>query len=544
LVAAYYGGIGSLWPRLVNLPVAGIHLDLVRGDAPWDRQGQERAPDFKGSRLDGKFISVGVVDGRNVWRTDPDTALERLRAAARWAGRDRLWVAPSCPLLHVPWDVRQEARMDAEIQSWLAFAVQKLEELATFRQALDEGEGSVRERLAEARAALTARRSHAGVVRPEVRVRVEEVARQARARAPRPERKRLQQEALRLPPWPTTTIGSFPQTPAVRAARADVRRGRMTKAAYEQFMRAEISRCIRLQEELGLDVLVHGEFERTDMVEYFAQQLEGCLTTDFGWVQSYGTRCVKPPILYGDISRPRPMTVDWAVFAQSLTAKPVKGMLTGPVTLLQWSFVRDDQPRADTCRQLAVAVRDEVLDLERAGLRVIQIDEPALREGLPLRRSDRDAYLTWAVDCFRLAYAGVRDGTQIHSHMCYAEFADVLDAIDRMDVDVISLEAARSRMDSIDAFRARPNPPAYDVGPGVYDIHSPRIPSVDEMVGFLEQAAAVLPGDHLWVNPDCGLKTRREEDVLPALRNMVAAARRMREARPQPSAWSEPHTDL
>ncbi|MBX5436999.1 MAG: 5-methyltetrahydropteroyltriglutamate--homocysteine S-methyltransferase [Alicyclobacillaceae bacterium] len=350
-------------------------------------------------------------------------------------------------------------------------------------------------------------------------------------------RKRLQQQALLLPPWPTTTIGSFPQTPAVRAARVEVRRGRMSGVAYEVFMREEILRCIRLQEQLGLDVLVHGEFEQTDMVEYFAQQLEGCLTTDFGWVQSYGTRCVKPPIIYGDVSRPRPMTVDWAVYAQSLTPKPVKGMLTGPVTLLQWSFVRDDQPRADTCRQLAVAVRDEVLDLERAGIRVIQIDEPALREGLPQRRAERKAYLAWAVACFRLAYAGVRDDTEIHSHMCYAEFAEVLDAIDRMDVDVISLEAARSRMDSVDAFRTRSEPPAYDVGPGVYDIHSPRVPSVQEMVSLLERAARVLPPDQLWVNPDCGLKTRREDEVVPALRNLVAAARQMRDG----AAWGEAH---
>ncbi|MBX6773638.1 MAG: 5-methyltetrahydropteroyltriglutamate--homocysteine S-methyltransferase, partial [Chloroflexi bacterium] len=347
------------------------------------------------------------------------------------------------------------------------------------------------------------------------------------ARAPRAVRRRLQKDRLGLPLLPTTTIGSFPQTEAVRRARADARQGRMAPEAYASFLREQIARCVRRQEALGLDVLVHGEFERTDMVEYFAEQLDGFLVTEHGWVQSYGTRCVKPPVIYGDVARPRPMTVAWTTYAQSLTDRPVKGMLTGPVTILQWSFVRDDLSREAVCRQIAVAIRDEVLDLERAGIRVIQIDEPALREGLPLRRADRALYLDWAVACFRLAYAGVRDETQIHTHMCYAEFSDITSAIAAMDVDVISLEAARSGMADLPSIAAARL--SCDIGPGVYDIHSPRIPEVAEVRALLAKACTLLPPEQVWVNPDCGLKTRREEEVWPALTHMITAAREMRE---------------
>lgn len=412
-------------------------------------------------------------------------------------------------------------------------ALQKLDEIALLKRALDEGRAAVEAQLEANRALLASRRASARLNREDVRARLDEVKTWKLDRqSPHAVRKEKQASRFKLPLLPTTTIGSFPQTQAVRDARAKWRKGEWTTDEYEAYLRSEIRRWIDIQEEIGLDVLVHGEFERTDMVEYFGEMLDGFVFTKHGWVQSYGSRCVKPPIIYGDVARPAPMTVRWSTYAQSLTEKPVKGMLTGPVTILQWSFVRDDIPRAETCRQIALAIRDEVLDLEAAGIGMIQIDEPALREGLPLRRADWEAYLGWAVECFRIASSGVRDETQIHTHMCYAEFNDIMPAIQAMDADVISIETSRSHMELLKAFEHFRY--ENDIGPGVYDIHSPRVPSVDEMVELLRKAASVIRPEQLWVNPDCGLKTRGEPETVAALRNMVDAAQRMRASLSQP----------
>jgi 5-methyltetrahydropteroyltriglutamate--homocysteine methyltransferase len=515
LLATYFGELRENLPLAADLPVDAMHLDLTRGDAL-----ESALAHVPGSVA----LSLGLVDGRNIWRNDLDRSAEILRRA----GNRPLLVAPSCSLLHVPVSLRVETALDPELRSWLAFAEEKLDEVAWLgRHANGEGDPL---RAYEARVALQSRRASARIHDPAVRARCAAVTpADSRRAAPFPERQKLQREALKLPLFPTTTIGSFPQTPEVRAARARWRKGELADAEYEAFLEAEIALVVGRQEELGLDVLVHGEAERTDMVEHFGEQLEGFAFTANGWVQSYGTRCVKPPILFGDVSRPRPMTVRWTRHAQSLTAKPMKGMLTGPITILQWSFVRDDQPRGETARQIALALRDEVLDLEAAGIGVIQIDEPALREGLPLRRDEWPAYLEWAVEAFRLAAAGVRDETQIHTHMCYCEFNDIIDAIAALDADVISLEASRSRMELLSAFTnfRYPN----EIGPGVYDIHSPRVPGIEEMASLLRKAAAVLPEKNLWVNPDCGLKTRGWEETLAALRHMVAAAKRLRSER-------------
>ncbi|HEX6972100.1 MAG TPA: 5-methyltetrahydropteroyltriglutamate--homocysteine S-methyltransferase, partial [Limnochordia bacterium] len=520
LVATYFGDTGGNLPWILRLPIDGLHLDLVRGP----RQ-LERALEL--SVGEDVTLSLGLVDGRNVWRTDLEAALDTLERASAALGAERVQVAPSCSLLHVPLDLEMETGLDPTIRSWLAFARQKLLEIALLARAAREGREAVADALAASRRAVEARRTSALVHRAEVKRRIAEVDwANARRLSPYAERRRRQAERLELPLLPTTTIGSLPQTPAVRQARARFRRGEIDAAAYDAFLREEIRKAIRLQEEIGLDVLVHGEFERNDMVEYFGEQLQGFAFTQAGWVQSYGSRCVKPPIIYGDIARERPMTVEWSRYAQSLTAKPVKGMLTGPVTILQWSFVRDDQPRSETCRQLALAIRDEVLDLEEAGIRIIQIDEPALREGLPLAKSEWAAYLDWAVACFRVASSGVRDETQIHTHMCYADFEDILPAIAALDADVISIEASRSDMALLGAFQAFRYP--NEIGPGVYDIHSPLVPSVAEIEGRLRKALSVLAPEQLWVNPDCGLKTRRWEEVVPALEHLVAAARALR----------------
>ncbi|TAM86823.1 MAG: 5-methyltetrahydropteroyltriglutamate--homocysteine S-methyltransferase, partial [Candidimonas sp.] len=475
-----------------------------------------------------QVLSAGIVDGRNVWRADLDHARELLAPVKARLG-DRLWLAPSCSLLHVPVTLEGETELDAELRSWLSFATQKIDELTWLGAALDGPvDAATRASLEAQRAAVAARHASARTHDVAVRNRMRKAAELSRRRSPFGRRIELQHKVLGLPAYPTTTIGSFPQTTEIRALRHDWKAGVLTDAAYEKAIRAEIERVIRFQEKIGLDVLVHGEPERNDMVEYFGELLAGFAFTANGWVQSYGSRCVKPPIIFGDVSRPVPMTVAWTAYAQSLTDKPVKGMLTGPVTILQWSFVRDDQPRQTTCEQLALALRDEVVDLEAAGIRVIQIDEPAFREGLPLRRGDWAAYLAWAVDCFHLTTSGVRDETQIHTHMCYSEFNDIIEAIAALDADVITIETSRSNMELLGAFEdfRYPN----DIGPGVYDIHSPNVPSVDWMVGLMRKAAGRLPAEHLWVNPDCGLKTRAWPETEAALVAMVDAAKVLRQA--------------
>ncbi|MCS7267265.1 MAG: 5-methyltetrahydropteroyltriglutamate--homocysteine S-methyltransferase [Geminicoccaceae bacterium] len=518
-LTAWFGPLGDNLDLALALPVAGLHLDLVRGSDQLE-QVLARLPE-------GRRLSLGVVDGRNVWRADLVALLDRLEpVVARW-GAERLELAPSCSLLHVPIDLALEEGLDPVIAGGLAFAVQKVEELAILRRALLRGRAAVADRLEAAGEALRRLRADPRRFDPRVRARTAAVgAEDLRRHSPYPRRRGAQRANLALPLFPTTTIGSFPQTPEVRRARAAHARGTISEGDYEAFLRAEIVRAIRWQERAGLDVLVHGEFERNDMVQYFAERLAGFLVTRHGWVQSYGSRCVRPPILFGDVDRPKPMTVETATYAQSCTDRPVKGMLTGPVTMVQWSFVRDDLPKDEVCRQVALALRDEVRDLEAAGIRIVQIDEPALREGLPLRRAERAAYLDWAVACFRLASSGVADATQIHTHMCYSEFNDIIEAIAALDADVISIEAARSKMELLEAFtRFRyPN----EIGPGVYDIHSPRTPSVAEMVRLLEIACERLAPEQIWVNPDCGLKTRSWEEVEPAITNMVEAARAMR----------------
>ena len=518
LLTTYFGPLGDNLELATSLPVSGLHVDLVRG--------RDQLDAVLAALPEDRVLSAGVVDGRNVWRADLDDALALLRRIGDARGTDALFVAPSCSLLHSPVDRGTETELDAELSSWLAFATDKLGEIAALAKAVDGGgEGELFE---QSRAAKASRAASKRVHDAAVASRMESVTYDmARRKSPYPVR-REQQRSLGLPPLPTTTIGSFPQTSDVRAARAEHKAGKRDDASYEQFLREETERAVRRQEDLGIDVLVHGEFERNDMVEYFGEQLQGFAFTKNGWVQSYGSRCVKPPIIYGDVARPTPMTVAWSRYAQSLTKRPMKGMLTGPVTILQWSFVRVDQPRAKTARQIALAIRDEVADLEAAGLRVIQIDEPAIREGLPLRRAEWKAYLDWAVEAFRLSSSPVRDETQIHTHMCYSEFNDIIDAIGAMDADVVSIETSRSRMELLQAFATYRYP--NEVGPGVYDIHSPRVPTVDEIVDLLERAAKVVPVDRLWVNPDCGLKTRGWPEVEGALKNLVEGARRAREA--------------
>ena len=518
LLTTYFGALGDNLDLVARLQVEGLHVDLVRAPEQLDAVLQAWPK--------GRVLSAGLVNGRNVWRTNLDNALTLARYAQGHVGADNLWLAPSCALLHVPVDLEQEKALDAELMSWLSFARQKLGELRVLADALDGREGAEGP-LAQQRARLESRRQSARVHRPEVARRLATLSEaDSRRASPYAQRRVLQEQAFGLPVYPTTTIGSFPQTQQVRQARAQHKAGKLSDADYETFLEAETERCVRFQERIGLDVLVHGEYERNDMVEYFGEQLDGFAFTKLGWVQSYGSRCVKPPIIFGDVVRPKPMTVRWSRYAQSLTQRPMKGMLTGPVTVLQWSFVRDDQARSETCRQIALALRDEVNDLEAAGIGIIQIDEPAIREGLPLRRDAWSDYLNWAIEAFRICASGVGDATQIHTHMCYSEFNDIIDAVAAMDADVISIETSRSRMELLDAFvRFRyPN----GIGPGVYDIHSPRVPSVEEMVELLRKARAVLSPQQLWVNPDCGLKTRGWDETRHALEQMVEAARRLR----------------
>jgi len=519
MLATYFGDLRDNLATVASLPVDGLHVDLERGPDQLDQVLDALPAD--------KVLSLGVVDGRNVWRTDLSGALRPIETAIAARGQDRVQVASSCSLLHAPVDLDSETELDPELRSWLAFGRQKLDELTALSRAARHGRDAAAEAFAESDAAAESRRASARIHDEAVRTRLAGVSDADLARRnPYAVRRREQQAHIDLPPFPTTTIGSFPQTREVRQKRAAYRRGDLSAADYEAFLRREIEKAVRLQEEIGLDVLVHGEFERNDMVEYFGEQLDGFAFTRHGWVQSYGSRYVKPPIIYGDVARPEPMTVTWSQYARSLTDRPMKGMLTGPVTILQWSFVRDDQPRAETCKQIALAIRDEVADLEAAGITAIQIDEPALREGLPLRRSDWDAYLEWAVACFRLASSGVADRTQIHTHMCYGEFNDIMPSIAALDADVISIETSRSDMELLDGFTDFDYP--NEIGPGVWDIHSPRVPSRDEMRALLDKAARVIDPAKLWVNPDCGLKTRAWEEVVPSLENMVAAAREVR----------------
>jgi 5-methyltetrahydropteroyltriglutamate--homocysteine methyltransferase len=522
IVASYFGGLRDNRDVFLRLPVAAVHVDCVRAPEELDAVLRELPA--------GTALSLGVIDGRGIWRTELGEKLRLVQKALAALGPDRLLLAPSCSLLHVPVSLAGERDLEAAPFRWMAFANEKLAELdALARLALPGRADAASAALLEKnRRLLAARRDDPLLRDPAVRARLAAVTPADLSRkSPHAARRLLQRARLGLPPFPTTTIGSFPQTPEIRAARARFRKGEISAAAYDAFLEEATAVCVRAQEEAGLDMLVHGEFERNDMVEYFGEQLQGFAFTENGWVQSYGTRCVKPPVIYGDVARRAPMTTRWARFAQSLTPRPLKGMLTGPITLLQWSFVRDDQPRAETARQLALALRDEVADLEAAGLAAIQIDEPGLREGLPARREDRPAYLQWAVDAFRLAAAGARDDTQIHTHMCYAEFNDIIADIARMDADVITIEASRSGMEVLRAFEQFRYP--NEIGPGVWDIHSPRVPETGEMVARMRAAAAVLPAENLWVNPDCGLKTRGWSETKASLANLVACARILRE---------------
>ncbi|HUH59745.1 MAG TPA: 5-methyltetrahydropteroyltriglutamate--homocysteine S-methyltransferase [Candidimonas sp.] len=520
LLATYFGELRDNLPLACGLPVQGLHVDAINGRAELTRIVDQLPV--------GNVLSLGVIDGRNIWKTDLLATLDWLEPI-HTALRERLWIAPSCSLLHVPVNLDSETTLDSEIKSWLAFGVQKLQELDVLARALSNGRVSVQEQLLANRAAVESRRQSARVHNPAVQAALKTIdAASGNRKGSYAHRAVVQAARLNLPPYPTTTIGSFPQTAEIRQARSRYRRGEMSEIAYKAAMQAEIARCVREQEALGLDVFVHGEAERNDMVEYFGEQLDGYAFSEFGWVQSYGSRCVKPPILFGDISRPRAMTVEWTTYAQSLTDKPMKGMLTGPVTILNWSFVRDDQPRSVSCHQLALAIRQEVLDLEDAGVHIIQIDEAALREGLPLRRSQWNDYLRWSIESFRIAANGVADQTQIHTHMCYSEFNDIISAIADMDADVITIETSRSDMELLDAFDTFNYP--NDIGPGVYDIHSPNVPSQQHMVQLMRKAAERIPARRLWVNPDCGLKTRTWEEVIPAIRNLVAAAKELRKA--------------
>jgi 5-methyltetrahydropteroyltriglutamate--homocysteine methyltransferase len=517
LVATYFDELGENTDAVFGLPVAGVHIDLVRAPQQLDAA-------LKAVQKD-QILSLGVIDGRNIWRSDISKILPVIERAAAAHGADKIIIAPSCSLLHVPVDLDTEKTLDAELKSWMAFAKQKLQEITALTMAANGQKDTAVFALSDA--AIQSRATSTRIHDAAVKARSAAVIPAMLTRQnPFSQRQALQRKALHLPMFPTTTIGSFPQTSEIRNARAEHKAGKLDDAQYNAFLKKEIAMCVQVQTEIGIDMFVHGEAERNDMVEYFGEQLNGYVFTKFGWVQSYGSRCVKPPIIFGDISRPQPMTVEWSVYAQSLTPKPMKGMLTGPVTILQWSFVRDDQPRAETAKQLALALRDEVLDLEKAGIKAIQIDEPAVREGLPLRQKNWQAYLRWAVDAFRLTAAGVRDETQIHTHMCYAEFNDIIEAVAALDADVISIETSRSQMELLDAFVGFKYP--NEIGPGVYDIHSPRVVSQTEMEFLLKKAAAVLNPEQIWVNPDCGLKTRKWAETKVCLKNMVAAAQAMR----------------
>ena len=518
LLATYFGTLQENLATAVSLPVDAIHIDAIRAISE-----VKAIVNFLPSDMQ---LSLGVIDGRNIWKTDLIGLLKWLEPIAKQLG-DRLWIAPSCSLLHVPVDLDLEENMDSEIKSWLSFATQKLEELKIVARALKEGREAVKAELEENFQLILNRRRSTRVNNQDVQKKLLNILPyMLRRESTYKKRAQVQKDKFKLPIYPTTTIGSFPQTKEIRLTRLKYKKGEIDNTSYVQKMRSEIENAVKVQEDLGLDVLVHGEAERNDMVEYFGEHLEGYVFSEFGWVQSYGSRCVKPPIIFGDISRPNPITVEWSKYAQSLTKKPMKGMLTGPVTILNWSFVRDDIPRFVVCNQLALAIREEVLDLEKSGIDIIQIDEAALREGLPLRKSEWGEYLKWAVEAFQLSANGVSDETQIHTHMCYSEFNDIISAIADMDADVITIETSRSDMELLDVFDdfSYPN----EIGPGVYDIHSPNVPTVDYMVNLMEKAAQRIPAERLWINPDCGLKTRGWPETVSSLKNMVEAANCLR----------------
>ncbi len=523
IVATYFEALGNNEDVAVNLPVHALHLDLVRGENQLDT--------ILSNVPASLTLSLGVVEGRNIWKNDYENSLKKIKQAVDALGKDRVWIAPSSSLLHVPFDLdneNNEESLPAEVKNWLAFAKQKLAEVKDLA-VLAEGEvdAETQKRFEANKEAAESRRTSPLIHRPEVKNRVSNITDEdAKRTSTFNARKEAQQAKFNLPGFATTTIGSFPQTKDVRKWRADLKKGAISQEEYDKEIAAETERTIRLQEDLDIDVLVHGEFERNDMVEYFGEQLAGYAFTQNGWVQSYGSRCVKPPIIFGDVYRPEDMTVRWSAYAQSLTNRPVKGMLTGPVTILQWSFVRNDQPRSTTTYQIALAILDEVQALEKAGIKIIQIDEPAIREGLPLRKADQQEYLDWAVRAFRVSSSNVDDDTQIHTHMCYSEFNDIIQDIAAMDADVITIETSRSQMELLDAFADFKYP--NDIGPGVYDIHSPRVPSTEEMVNLLRKAKAVVPAEQLWVNPDCGLKTRAWPETKAALESMVEAAKILR----------------
>ncbi len=518
LLTTYFGRLQENRQLAIELPVAGLHVDAI--------SGQQEINYLVDSLPTDKVLSIGIINGRNIWKTDLNTTLDWLEPIIKKL-KERLWIAPSCSLLHVPVDLKSETLLDADIYNWLAFAKQKLEELSLLGKAINEGRTAVAKELAINHEAIESRIHSKHVHNPDVKTAIKNITLEmGQRKSIYTERIAKQQAHLNLPLYPTTTIGSFPQTQAIRQARLAFKKQNISADEYTIKMKAEIEYAVREQEKLGLDVLVHGEAERNDMVEYFGEQLEGYAFSQFGWVQSYGSRCVKPPILFGDIHRPKAMSVEWIKYAQSLTEKPMKGMLTGPVTMLNWSFVRDDQPRKESCLQLALAIRQEVQDLEAAGVSIIQIDEPALREGLPLRKSEWQDYLDWAIQSFRITANGVSDKTQIHTHMCYSEFNDIIQSISYMDADVITIETSRSDMELLDVFEDFHYP--NEIGPGVYDIHSPNIPSKEQVVKLMNKAAERIPVRRLWVNPDCGLKTRQWNEVTPALQNMIAAAKTLR----------------
>ncbi|MGG7467492.1 5-methyltetrahydropteroyltriglutamate--homocysteine S-methyltransferase [Chryseobacterium arthrosphaerae] len=517
IIATYFDGLKDNRSLAVSLPVEVLHIDLVRNP--------EQLEEILKIIPENLSLSLGLVDGRNIWKNDYEKSLRFITKAIEKLGSERVFIAPSCSLLHSPCDLDAETALNPEIKNWLAFAKQKVKEVVTLKAlaAGTDNENSLAD-FEDNKKAVEGRKTSSLIHNDQVKQRAQAVTEEDTQRKNTFKiRKEEQQKTLQLPLFPTTTIGSFPQTAEVRSWRAQFKKGDLTAVQYDALLKEETQRTIRWQEDIGIDVLVHGEFERNDMVEYFGEQLEGFTFTKNGWVQSYGSRCVKPPVIFGDVSRPASMTVYWSQYAQSQTEKWVKGMLTGPVTILQWSFVRDDQPRSETCKQIALAIRDEVVDLEKAGIRIIQIDEPAIREGLPLRRTDWQNYLKWAVEAFRISASGVEDATQIHTHMCYSEFNDIIENIAAMDADVITIECSRSQMELLNAFADFQYP--NEIGPGVYDIHSPRVPSKEEMVELLKKAQHVIPASQLWVNPDCGLKTRHWEETEKALIAMVAAAK-------------------
>jgi 5-methyltetrahydropteroyltriglutamate--homocysteine methyltransferase len=518
IIGTYFASVAEHLNLLKNLPVHGVHIDAVR--AP------ESVAVFADAWPANKVLSVGLIDGRNVWRANLSKVIDTLAPVAAKLGNN-LWIAPSCSLLHSPQDLAVEEKLDAEIKSWMAFAAQKLVELGAVKQALAHGKESVKEAIAASDAAAADRATNKLIHNEAVQKRVADLPKGADQRkSPFAERIKAQQEWMKLPILPTTTIGSFPQTTEIRQARAAFKKGELSAADYDAAMKKEIAYCVEEQEKLQIDVPVHGEAERNDMVEYFGEQLAGYCFSQFGWVQSYGSRCVKPPIIFGDVSRPNPMTVYWSSFAQTLTSRPMKGMLTGPVTMFKWSFVRDDVPLSVVAKQIALALNDEVLDLEKAGIKVIQIDEPAIREAMPLKKAQWDEYLAWACESFRLSSTGAEDSTQIHTHMCYSEFNDILPAIASMDADVITIETSRSDMDLLTAFGDFKYP--NDIGPGVYDIHSPRVPTAAEVEHLLRKAMDVVPVERLWVNPDCGLKTRGWPETIEQLKVMMEVTKKLR----------------